>query len=105
MGSDRMKLSAILFVASASAQYESYDNNYANTDNNYAPAQEYDPYGGEYQQYDNTVPADEERRGAQQEPSAPRPGQKSECTPKPLFRLLDNFRLRSWNWRWLRCWN
>jgi len=72
-----MKLSAILFVASASAQYESYDNNYANTDNNYAPAQEYDPYGGEYQQYDNTVPADEERRGAQQEPSAPRPGQKN----------------------------
>ena len=69
-----MKLSAILFVASATAQYDSnYDSNY--NDSNYAPAGEYDPYGAsEYAPYEAPA-AEDERRGVQEPPSGARPGQ------------------------------
>merc|ERR1711970_362972 len=73
--SDRMKLSAILFVASATAQYDSnYGSDY-NTDSNYAP-QEYESYGA-YEAPAYEAPADDERRGVQQPPSGARPGQKN----------------------------
>ena len=68
-----MKLSAILFVASATAQYDSnYDSNY--NDSNYAPAGEYDPYASEYAPYEAPA-AEDERRGVQEPPSGARPGQ------------------------------
>ena len=90
-----MKLSAILFVASASAQYDSnYDNNY--NDSNYAPAQEYDPYASEYAPYEAPA-AEDERRGVQEPPSGARPGQqKSKLTTLgarvPIWGLFTYFR-------------